>query len=173
MTQFLLTWALVLVQAAPRPADAAPPWVAEAREIDLESVRLRPAGTRESEAALLSFTTFATWCSACKRELPQFDALRARFGARELRLFGVAIDEKDTPAKLDAYRREHRPGYELLGELPAAERILLRQVIIKELGVGGLPATVVTRGDGRVVHVQSGVPTLSQVRRLLVAEGGR
>lgn len=156
------------VYAEPAPRDpAAPRWAEEAKELDLAEVRWRPA---LSDARLSSYTTMATWCASCRRELPQFETLKARFEPAELRLFAVAIDAEDSPEKLASYLEQHRPQYELLGDLPPEERLLLRQVIINQLGVDGLPATVVTRADGRVVHVQAGVPTISRIRRLLQQE---
>lgn len=137
------------------------------RDVDLAQVRLRLGGARAERAELSLYTTTATWCAACKKEQPQVAYLRERFSEDEVALFGVPTDPADTDEKLDAYVAKYRPAYTLLRALAADDVLLLRRVIYKRLRVDGLPATVVVDRQGRVHSVTAGVPTLSEVRKLL------
>lgn len=113
------------------------------------------------------YTSMATWCGACKKELPQFALLKRRFGPGEVGLYGIPVDPKDTPEMLRAYIERNEPAYELLRSLPRPAIEAFRQVILVGLGVDGLPASVVADARGQVLHVQAGVPSVSTLRRLL------
>jgi thiol-disulfide isomerase/thioredoxin len=151
------------------------------KDVDLERFRLtllerhraaldpQPASREVREApALRIYTSTATWCSSCKKELPQLQLLRERFQPSEVGLFGVPVDPKDDADKVQAYREKYQPAYQLLNALTQQDTMLLRRVIYKVLRVDGLPASVVTDAEGRVLLVTAQVPTYSEVRKLLV-----
>lgn len=137
-----------------------------ASQLDLESIRLRLTD-KMSPAALVTYTTTATWCGSCRKELPQFEMLEERFRDGSVQMYGVPVDPNDTKNKLANYRKKHNPRYELLPDCSDEQVLLLRQVIFRKLRVDGLPATVVTDTEGRILHVQGGVPSVSTLRRLL------
>ena len=123
----------------------------------------------ENRAALRLYTSMATWCGACMRDLAQVEHLRSTFTNSELALIGVPIDPEDDNAKLDRYLETHRPAYELLLE-PGVELLdVLRATVIEELSYEGIPATVVTDADGIVLRVVWGVPSVSTIRALLAS----
>ena len=45
----------------------------------------------------------ATWCAACKRELPQLRSLRTLFDEDQVAMFGVPIDAADDSKKLQEF----------------------------------------------------------------------
>lgn len=124
-----------------------------------------PAGAA-SEAPLRLFTLSATWCEACKRELPQLARIRSHFPAGQLAMFGLPGDEKETPAQWQAYAEKYRPSYRMLSGISAAEREVMHHALEEFAGV--LPASVVTNHDGQVLLVTKGLPTLSQIARILL-----
>ena len=114
-------------------------------------------------------TTMATWCPKCKGELPQLAELRARFSPQEIALRALPIDPEDTPEKLGSYRSEFQPAYELIEGLSRTQIERLHARIGEESGLEDpLPASLVLDADGRVVSASAGVPTVSQLRKLLV-----
>jgi thiol-disulfide isomerase/thioredoxin len=113
-------------------------------------------------------TTLATWCLPCRREVPVLTALRDRFDATELGLYGVAIDPEDGPEKLAQWNDELDPPYAML-PVSAEERTGVQRMVAEQLGSEGVPATLVLDADGRILHAQWGPPTVSTLRRLLEA----
>jgi thiol-disulfide isomerase/thioredoxin len=90
---------------------------------------------------LLNF--WATWCAPCRKEMPMLDALQAEFG-------GDAFEV--VPWRRGATRSRGSGGsIEEIGveNLP----ILLdpRQDLAREMGVFGLPVTVILDAEGREI----------------------
>ena len=108
------------------------------------------------------YTTMATWCGACKRELPQRARLRELYSGNELEMIGLPVDPRDTARKLAAYAERYRPAYRLLDELDAAARKQIELV----LRGNTLPSSIVTDAEDRVLGMFAGVPTVSQLRAL-------
>ena len=136
------------------------------------SGRLLSASARaESEAPLRLLTTMATWCSACKGELPQIGRLRDAFSPDEVALLGIPIDEDDDADKLAAYELEYRPAYELEKDLGEDQIDEIREVVLEDLHLDVLPATIATDADGRVLRTMWELPSISEVRLLLESVG--
>lgn len=145
---------------------------ARAKRRSLPRRRLDVATRGDVGAAPLRLvTTMATWCEACRGELPQLALLREQFDTDELALLGVPVDDEDDAAKLTAYEREHAPAYQLLKELSADEVAAVKQHVIDELRVDALPAAILTDARGRVLETLWEVPSVSKVRELLQREG--
>ncbi len=125
-----------------------------------------------SGAPIRVLTTMATWCATCRGELGQVAMLRRAFPADQLELIGVPVDVDDDSEVLAAYRREQAPAYRLLDPLSDAVRADVKDVVVDELWLDVLPATIVTDREGHVLHTQAKVPSVSQVRRLLRAVNG-
>lgn len=122
------------------------------------------AGTRPK---LRVYTSTASWCAACKRELPQTRRLREAFDEAEVEIFGVGIDVADTPADLAAYAAEWEPGYRMLTELDDATRTEFKEHLETTLKSDATPCTVVTDADGHVLATMFSIPTVSEVRKLV------
>ena len=115
------------------------------------------------------YTTMATWCPKCKGELPQLATLRGAFAESELEMHGVPIDPEDDAAKLSRYETEFGPAYELeadldRGQIQSVEILLKSLTRLPEV----LPATIVTDSNGAVLLAQAGVPSISELKKLLV-----
>ena len=100
-------------------------------------------------------------------ELPQIARLRAEFRPEELDLLAVPVDEDDSREKLEAYRNENSPAYELLLDLPETDVAAVQKVVLDELRVDALPASILTDGQGRVLGTFGYVPSVSEIRAFL------
>lgn len=121
-----------------------------------------------ADDGLVVYTSMATWCSICKGELPTVARLRECFPANELAIVGLPIDPDDDDAKLARYLEANAPRYDMRTDLArnAAFRGTFSDILRKATGLDGLPSSVVTDRTGRVLHAGTGVPTVSDLRRL-------
>lgn len=131
-----------------------------------------PDGTAAGAAPLRVYTTMATWCTACKEELPQFRRLRAAFKPQELAIAGVPIDQAETARQIEAWGAAHKPAYGLLTGLSVAQVASVKNVVLERLNFDAVPAAIVTDRDGNVLLARWGPPTLSQLRELLAKVRG-
>lgn len=120
-----------------------------------------------SPAKLRLYVTTATWCEACILELPELELLRSRFSAAELQIFGVPTDPADTPEMLGEYLETHKPAYELLSDLSREDVARVEAQVLKEMGKEGIPASVLTDDQGRILATHFGAPTVSELRKFL------
>jgi hypothetical protein len=132
-----------------------------------EAVRRRIDPTPRPAPRLNLLTTMATWCEACRGELPHIASLRSRFSTGDLAIYGVPVDELESEDGLAAYVARHRPAYRLLSGLPRDGIEAVARAIQDRLVFDVLPASAVTDGSGRLLLVTAGVPTFSELRRLL------
>ncbi len=121
--------------------------------------------TTTSEIRL--YTTMATWCAACRSHLPQLQQLRAKFGPELLEMYGIPTDVTDDATKLSDYAERYRPAYTLLKDLTVAQRKEVEELVADVLKTDALPSTIVTDADGRVLLVTAGLPTVSELRKIL------
>jgi thiol-disulfide isomerase/thioredoxin len=116
---------------------------------------------------LRMYSTMATWCESCRKEIPQLQRLRSEFGESVLGMYGVPIDAEDTQEGLKAWMAQHQPPYELLSGISKAERAAVKETIMSELKQDAVPATILTGPDGRILATQWGPPVISRIRELL------
>jgi thiol-disulfide isomerase/thioredoxin len=127
-----------------------------------------PALPPLAEDGLVVYTSMATWCAVCKGELPQIARLRESFAPDEVELVAVPVDAADDDAKLAGYVTAHAPRYHLRSDLgrDPAFRAGFSGIVQMATGLDGLPSSVVTDRSGRVLHAGTGVPSVSDLRRL-------
>jgi hypothetical protein len=148
-----------------------------ARETAVARPPVRPrlalaVGAAASASDLRLFTTMATWCTACKGEMPQFRRLRAAFTPRDLGLFGVPIDPSEGQTQIQAWGAAHRPAYGLLTGLTETQIASVKTLVLDKLKLDAVPASIVTDGAGNVLLTQWGPPSISKLRELLAAVHG-
>lgn len=113
------------------------------------------------------YTTMATWCLACREEIPEFQQLRQTFDDRELAIYGLPIDRTESQELIERWADQFRPPYDLLTGLPEQEVDKASQVVLSELGIEGdaaVPAAILTDETGQVLLARWGVPSVSEVR---------
>lgn len=127
------------------------------------------ATSTSSDSTLRLYTSFATWCAACKKQLPQLLALRSHFDQGELAMFGVAVDPIESEDLMDDFFQDQNPPYQLV--VPSRQELeSFRQICRRALQVEEIPTTIVTDHKSRVFGVFKGVPTVSEIGRLLAKE---
>ena len=144
---------------------SAPPAVVlpEPTMVDLNGEAHRLADWR-GKVLVLNF--WATWCSPCREEMPEFDALQKELGGKGLQFVGVAIDD---PAVVRGYLAKYPVNYPILvGDAGVPE---WADSLGNELSV--LPFSVVFDREGRISDVHTGLfrrqELLEKVSPLLAA----
>ena len=115
---------------------------------------------REWPDKILVVNFWASWCPPCRAEMPLFVELQREYGGAGVQFVGIAIDD---PEPVQAFVDELALNYPtLLGDMDAVE-------LSRRLGnrFGGLPFTVVTRSDGRIVLRHSGELSRESLEPLL------
>jgi thiol-disulfide isomerase/thioredoxin len=103
---------------------------------------------------------WATWCTPCRDEMPEFVKVQRELGGRGLQFVGIAIDQPD---KVQEFAVELGLNYPaLIGGYGAME-------LSKALGnrLGALPFTVIVDRSGRVVHTQLGPLREASLRSII------
>ncbi len=101
------------------------------RNVDLAKYR--------GKIVLLNF--WATWCSSCQVELPQFEAMQKKYGEDRLQVITVSMDDSETPVQKTA-RRLHLKLPVVMGDAKLGEAYG---------GVLGLPVTFLIDRNGTIV----------------------
>lgn len=139
----------------------------------------RPAfaiAANDSEAKpdtkLRLYTTTATWCEACLRHLPEISAMTELLNADGIEIIAIPIDADDDKPKLEKYLAEWKPAYRMLIDLPITDRAKVTSFITAQTGAESppLPSSIVTDAEGNALLVTEGIPTVSDLRRLLNSE---
>ena len=143
-------------------------FIADAKPIRVPFASGSAEAVGAAEPTLRMFTSTATWCAACKTSLPQLRLLRESFAAHDLEMSGIPIDPTDGPGKLDAYVSKHEPAYRLRTDLTSEQVSVFSDIVLEVTGLDALPSTLITDTDGGLLLATGGVPTVSQLRKLLL-----
>lgn len=148
--------------------------VAETIVVNTAATVLQLKGARPDrpKAKLFLYTTMATWCVACKTELPQFAYLHSIFKPEEIEIYGLPYDEKDEAVQLKSWAETNVPPYKLLHALTKNEIAAVKRVVLRTLKIDAVPTSIVTDHSGRVLRVRWGPPSVSELRELLRLQAG-
>lgn len=110
--------------------------------LDMSGVESRFAANKGK----VTFVMFwATWCPACKTELPVLEQLRAKYPADKLDIMAISVD--DTPEVMGAY----------LASRPTTLDVYLSKADVgSEFGVKSIPALYILDKEGKVAFNSSG-----------------
>lgn len=87
---------------------------------NLAGKEVRLDALRAQGPVLIDF--WATWCKPCLRELAHLDKLRAKYEKQGLVVVAVSIDQTRSQAKVKAYIKTHKYGFQVL--LDSNQRVL-------------------------------------------------
>ena len=128
----------------------------------------RPDGTRISSAELrgrvVVLDFWATWCPACRRELPEVEKLYRRYQLRrEISIWAIDINtEGETPQKALEFMRRHRYTLPVaFDERNASDRLV---------GDSGFPSLLILDKSGRIRLIHSGYDGSERFQAELSAE---
>lgn len=119
--------------ATPTPVPDTPFLDAEGREVSLADWK--------GKALLVNF--WATWCAPCRKEMPSLDALQAEDGGKGFEVLTIASGRNPPPAIAKFFAEEN------ITHLPALRDE--RQALARQMGVLGLPVSVLIDAQGREV----------------------
>jgi len=109
----------------------------------LPSGGVEKAGLARFRGEVVVVNFWATWCAPCRREMPLFDALQARYADAPVRVLALALDRgsADKPIKfladlnIEHLTQAHDPSY----------------ASARAVGLIGLPTTLVLDVNGREI----------------------
>ena len=92
---------------------------------------------------VILFNIWATWCTPCRREMPTLDRLQARLGGKDFEVVALSIDRAGI-GPVDKFFGD-------VGITRLARYIDVSGKVVREIGVPGLPTTLLIDGNGREV----------------------
>jgi peroxiredoxin len=145
---------LAQLDLTPYSRGTAPP------DFSLRTPEGRIVSLAELRGKVVVLNFWATWCRECRTEMPAFEALHRRFGARGLVVVGVNTREGATSAQ--DYARELRLTFPVVLDPDGRVTSLY--------GVIGLPTTFLIGRDGRAVALAVGAREWASTAALEIAE---
>jgi thiol-disulfide isomerase/thioredoxin len=95
----------------------------------------------QGKIVLLNF--WATWCAPCRKEMPMLDALQTEFGGDDFEVVTIATGRNS----VQGIRR----FYEEVGVTNLPILLDTQQALSREMGVFGLPVTLILDREGREI----------------------
>jgi thiol-disulfide isomerase/thioredoxin len=101
------------------------------------------------DGKVLVINFWATWCPPCRKEIPEFIKLQAKYGEQGLQFVGIAIDEPDSVREFIKAMEVNYPI--LVGDSDAI-------TVSKNYGndIGALPYTAFIDRNGRIASIKQG-----------------
>jgi thiol-disulfide isomerase/thioredoxin len=153
----LLAIALV-VRASIRPPEPVEQATLDYMVDDMSGAKVNLASFRGKP---LVINLWATWCGPCRLEMPQLEALSAKFKNRGLTIVGLSVD--DEPEEIRKVAQEFKITYPMLVGLGQGD-------LIRGLGYqDSLPLSILIRADGTVAGRVTGLMTTGDWERKLQA----
>ncbi len=103
----------------------------------------------EWRGKIIILNFWATWCSPCRKEIPEFIELQKQFEGKGLQFIGIAVEELE-PAR--EYSKHAGINYPILIGQPAAINF---SVALGNM-ISTVPFTVIFDQQGNIVHRQLG-----------------
>ena len=133
----------------------------------------------KTDAKYRMYTTWFKDCAACKRAAPKVTALREHFSEGELAIFGFNNESGDSEKEMAAYMERFQPSFVNLPERTKADIKELKKLQDQLLdpitdlkgntedASNSTPGTIITDAAGNVLWIDAGVPTYSEMKKLI------
>ncbi|MEX3314522.1 TlpA family protein disulfide reductase [Sulfitobacter sp. PS-8MA] len=180
MKNLVLGFVYTLLVAGANPALADVADIAGLREGDMKKLVVHDAPQAASDATFeredsgeaMSLADFegqyvlvnfwATWCAPCRKEMPQLNALQKEFGGEDFQVLTIATG-RNTPEGIKRFFEEAE-----IDSLPRHQDP--KQKLASQMGVLGLPITVLLDREGReIARLQGDAEWDSESARAIVA----
>lgn len=112
------------------------------------------------------FTTVETTCANCCEAVEGFGSLVSETNGLPVAFFGLPTDVNDTDSTIEEYVKSQSPAYDIL-PLAKNDRTAYKNFVAASMGAGVSPAYMITDAFGRLLYLETDMPTISDVRRLL------
>ena len=107
----------------------------------------------KGKVVLLDF--WASWCTPCQAEIPQFIEWQKKFGDRGFQVIGISMDDNEKAAR--KFLERVKPNYPIaMGNTKVAESYG---------GILGLPANIVITRNGQIMARHIGVSDLKSLEQ--------
>jgi thiol-disulfide isomerase/thioredoxin len=103
---------------------------------------------------------WATWCAPCRREIPGFIALQARYAEQRVQFIGIALDRLDA---VRSYAAEQEINYPIL----LGEEDVTNYMLALGNNIGALPFSAIIDRSGNIVATHYGEWAESEVDELI------
>ena len=128
---------------------------------------MRTVDAAAKPARLRVYTTFTTSSPSCLSDVSILRRLKEELSSEGVDMVAVPIDQADDNSKLAAYNKQWKPSSRLVN-VPPARRVEAIAAFTKALGEEPpVPSTVVTDDSGHILAAQPGVPSISELRKML------
>lgn len=121
-----------------------------------------PREVAEWDGRVLVVNFWASWCRPCRREIPAFTRLQARYGERGVQFIGIALDGRPAVQEFLADLEVAINYPILIGEDDAIDTARAYGN-----GLGVLPYTVLVDREGKIRHLQYGEMSEDQLEEQL------
>lgn len=125
-----------------------------------EDLNGKPVALADFQGKPLVLNFWATWCSPCRKEIPDLIEIHKQFSGRGLNLVGIAVEE---PGKIGDFAREQGINYPIVAG--REKGIWLLQTLGNK--AAGLPFTVVIDRAGNIVFTKRGVISRERLEGLI------
>lgn len=112
------------------------------------------------------FTTLETTCASCRASVDEFGSLVADTKGLPVAFFALPTDPQDSESDIEDYVAATKPVYQVLALNPD-DRAAHKELVTKSMKIGVSPSYMITDSEGRLLYLESDMPTISDVRRLL------
>ncbi len=99
---------------------------------------------------------WASWCSSCKKEIPELSSMRDRYSPEELTLIGVSLDQN--LKALSRFLQTHQLSYQVYRAGPDVNAAF---------GITGIPKTLIYGPQGKLEFDQFGYVPLNTLRKVV------
>lgn len=149
---------------APRPATASKPVTAMAPDFQLAGPDGKTVRLADLRGSVVVLDFWGTWCVPCRMATPEVQKLHEDYKDRGVRVFGLAVREKDDQKPID-YFKKNNLTYGLL---------LKADDVAKAYRILAYPTFVVIGRDGELLHTAQSFSetTFPEIRRVIDAHLG-
>jgi peroxiredoxin len=134
----------------------------DAPDFSLQGVDGKPLTLSGNRGKVVLLNFWATWCTPCRAEIPEFERFQTTYGQQGLQVVGISMDDDAKPVR--EFNQQFKVNYPVaLGNDKLAQSYG---------GVLGLPVTFLIGRDGKIAtkHVGAAqIPVVEQEIKTLLA----